>query len=146
MIIEINYKGDTEGNSTYKAYGENIFYAYIENHLIFNNDEDPTPSYISPNGELNLKLEAYNTEEGISIETRQTMYHTYREIMKQLSNIEDVKILSDNEDLLFSLNYMNLKIDSVSFNDFSLKDEKRDQVVFITFDLSWKDNDNIVEV
>ena len=46
--------------------------------------------------------------------------------MKQLSNIEDVKILSDNEDLLFSLNYMNLKIDSVSFNDFSLKDEKRD--------------------
>lgn len=146
MIIEINYKGEVEDNSTYRAYGENIFYAYIENHLIFNNDEDPAPAYIDPNGELNLKLEAYNTEYGISIKTRQTMYYTYREIMKHLSNIEDVKILSDNEDLLFSLNYMNLKIDSVSFNDFSLKDEKRDQVVFITFDLSWKDNDNTIEV
>jgi hypothetical protein len=34
---------------------------------------------------------------------------------------------------------MGLKIDSVTFNDFSLRDEVKDQIVFITFNLSWKE-------
>jgi urate oxidase len=138
MIIEINYNNNEE-ELQYRVEGNDIFYAYIENHLIFDHDEDPTPSHIDPKGELNLKLEAYNTENGISAETRQAMYNLYRTIMNKLPDITDIKFFSQENNFLFSLNYMGLKIDSVTFNDFSLRDEVKDQIVFITFNLSWKE-------